>query len=80
MYTLYILLCKDNTLYTGITTDVKRRFEEHKEGKASKYTRARKVKKIVYTEKLKNKSAALKREFEIKKLTRQQKDTLIKNK
>lgn len=78
MYTLYILLCRDNTLYTGITTDLERRFKEHKEGKGSKYTRARKVKKIVYTEKLKNKSAALKRELEIKKLTRDQKDALIK--
>ncbi len=80
MYTLYILLCKDNTLYTGITNDLERRFKEHKEGKASKYTRARKVKKIVYTEKLKNKSLALKREIEIKKLNRKQKDALIKNK
>ncbi|MFH1536940.1 MAG: GIY-YIG nuclease family protein, partial [Patescibacteria group bacterium] len=43
MYTVYILLCGDNTLYTGITTDIKRRLLEHKEGKGSKYTRAKKA-------------------------------------
>ncbi|MEK7606292.1 MAG: GIY-YIG nuclease family protein [Patescibacteria group bacterium] len=73
MYFLYILTCADNTLYTGITTDVKRRFFEHVKGSASKYTRAKKPVKIIYTEKHKNRSTASKREAEIKKMTRPQK-------
>lgn len=77
MYTVYILLCSDNTLYTGITTNIKRRFQEHKAGKASKYTRARKAVKIVYSKKCRNKSYALKREAEIKRLTRAEKNNLI---
>ena len=78
MYTVYILLCGDNTLYTGITTDVKRRLQEHKEGTGSKYTRAKKAVKIVYTKKCKNKSYALKHEAEIKRLTRKEKNILIR--
>lgn len=77
MYTVYILLCGDNTLYTGITTDIKRRLLEHKEGKGSKYTRAKKAVKIVYTKKCRNKSYALKHEAAIKRLTRKEKDILI---
>lgn len=77
MYFLYILKCSDNTLYTGITTDVKRRFSEHMKGTASKYTRAKKPVKIVYTEKQKNRSTASKREAEVKKMTRRQKLLLI---
>jgi len=80
MYFAYILECDDGTLYTGITTDVKRRFEEHKSGTGAKYTRARGAKKILYTEELKDRSSAQKREAEIKKLTRQEKCLLIKNK
>ena len=77
MYTVYILLCGDNSLYTGITTDIKRRLLEHKEGKGSKYTHARKAVKIVYSKKCKNKSQALKLEAKIKQLTRKEKDILI---
>lgn len=77
MYFLYILKCSDNTLYTGITTDVARRFAEHVKGTGGKYTRARKPKKVVYTEKHLNRSTASKREAEIKKMTRKQKLTLI---
>lgn len=78
MYVVYIILCKDQTLYTGITTDIKRRFQEHKEGIGSKYTRARKVLKLLYTEKVRSRSAALKRELEIKALSRKNKLLLIK--
>jgi len=74
---VYILLCGDNTLYTGITTSIERRFQEHKEGKGSKYTRARKAAKMVYSEEYRNKRGALKREAEIKRLTREQKLDLI---
>lgn len=78
MYYVYLLLCKDNTIYTGITTDVKRRFQEHKDGTASKYTRSRKVKKLLYSEKLPTRSAALKRELEIKSWNRKDKLELTK--
>lgn len=80
MYFLYILKCSDNTLYTGITTDVERRFAEHVQGTGGKYTRARKPVKIVYTEKKRNRSSASKREAEIKKMTRRDKLLLIQNK
>ena len=80
MYHLYILQCKDSSLYTGITTDVQRRLQEHKVGKGAKYTRAKGVEKIVYQEKCGTRSEALKREIEIKKLTKVKKLELIKNK
>jgi putative endonuclease len=73
MYYVYILECKDGSLYTGITTDVDRRFEEHKKGIGSNYTRARGSKKIVYKEKHKDRSSASKREAEIKKMSRGEK-------
>lgn len=78
MYYVYILACNDNSLYTGITTDVVRRFDEHRSGSGGHYTRARGAKKIVYTEVCQNRSSALKREAQIKKLTRAQKEVLIK--
>lgn len=78
-YTLYLLLCSDNTLYTGITTDVKRRFKQHCDGKGGHYTRSRKAVKIVYTEKAKDRSTALKREAEIKRWPRAKKLQLIRN-
>ena len=78
MYFVYLLQCKDNTLYTGITTDVKRRFKEHSQGKGGAYTRARKVIKILYFEKKKDRSTALKLEREIKRLTHKQKLNLVK--
>lgn len=69
-YTLYILLCSDKTLYTGIARDVKGRLIKHNEGKGSKYVRARLPFKLVYQEVLQSKSEALKREFAIKQLSR----------
>ena len=77
MYFLYLLQCGDKTIYTGITTDVERRFKEHQAGKGGHYTRARKAIKILYTEKLKTRSEALKREAQIKKLNRTEKLVLI---
>lgn len=78
MYYVYILKCSDNTLYTGITTNVERRLNEHNTSKkGSKYTRARRPVSICYVEICENKSAASKRECEIKKLTRNQKLDLI---
>jgi len=78
MYVVYLILCGDDTIYTGITTDVKRRFDEHKQGVGARYTRARKVKKLLYTEKAVSRSAALIREVEIKKLSRSQKIVLCR--
>ena len=77
MYYVYILECRDKTLYTGITTDVKRRFKEHQSGKGGAYTRAKKVKRILYTEQFSDRSLASKREAEIKGLKRSEKLKLI---
>ena len=74
---LYILRCADGSLYTGITTDVERRLEEHRSGKGAKYTRGRGPLEIVYREELPDHSAALKREHEIKAMSRQEKEKLI---
>ncbi|MDN5341971.1 MULTISPECIES: GIY-YIG nuclease family protein [Oceanotoga] len=74
----YILKCSDNSLYTGWTNDLKKRLETHNSGKGSKYTRSRLPVEIVYFEEFKNKSDAMKREYEIKKLSRKNKLILIK--
>lgn len=76
-YYLYILICKNDKLYTGITKNPKTRFLLHAEGKGAKFTQRNKPIRIVYIEKLKSLSEASKREAEIKKLTRKQKDELI---
>jgi putative endonuclease len=78
MYYVYIIKCKDDTLYTGITTDVQRRFKEHSLGKGGAYTRSKKVKKVLYTEQFSTRSEALKRESEIKGWRREKKLNLIK--
>ena len=75
---VYMLLCDDNTIYTGITNDLKKRFENHISGKGAKYLRGRKPLEIVYTENFKNRSMATKREIEIKKLNRREKEILTK--
>ncbi len=73
MYYIYLLECADKSIYTGITTDVLRRFHEHKNGEGAHYTRAHKVLKILYTEEHPDRSSALKREARIKKWTRAKK-------
>ncbi|TSC74657.1 MAG: putative endonuclease [Parcubacteria group bacterium Gr01-1014_44] len=80
MYYVYIIECQDKTLYTGITTDIQRRFKEHDSGKGGAYTRAKKVKKVLYTEKFKTRSEASKREAEIKGWGREEKLKLILSK
>jgi len=77
MYYIYLLQCADKSIYTGITTDVDRRFKEHQEGKGGNYTRAHKAVKILYTEEHKDRSSASKREAEIKKFSREEKLKLI---
>lgn len=70
---VYMLRCGDGTLYTGITDDVERRLEIHRSGKGAKYTRGRGPLELVYTEAQPDKSAALRREIAIKRMTRQEK-------
>jgi len=79
MYYLYILKCADKTLYTGITTDLKRRVAEHNSTKlGSKYTHSRRPVKIVFSKRFKTRAIASKEEARIKKLKRSQKLELIK--
>ncbi len=73
MFIVYILLCSDNTLYTGITNDIQKRLKTHNLGKGSKYVRSRLPVKIIYQEELSSKSEALKREIEIKGWSREAK-------
>ena len=75
---LYILRCKDDTLYTGITTDVEKRLEAHRTGKGAKYTRGRGPLELVYRESCGSHSDALKREHQVKMLTREEKQNLIR--
>ena len=77
---LYILRCKDDTLYTGITDDLPRRLKAHSEGKGAKYTRGRGPLTLCYQENCEDHSAALRRELQIKKLTRSEKIQLIEAK
>ena len=77
---VYILECADGTLYTGITNNMEKRLATHESGTGEKYTRGRAPFKVILTEHLSTKSAALKREIEIKSLNRQQKFAVVKNK
>lgn len=70
---LYILCCRDGSLYTGITTNVEKRFAAHNAGKGAKYTRGRGPLELVYSEECGDHSAALRRELEIKALTKEEK-------
>ena len=73
MWFVYILLCRDNSLYTGSTNNLEKRFLDHKNGKGGKYTRSHKPIKRVYLEPLNSKSEALKRERQIKGWSRAKK-------
>ena len=74
---LYLLRCGDGTLYTGIALDAQKRLLAHQKGGGAKYTRGRGPLKLVYTETCANHSEALKRELEVKAMTREQKEALI---
>jgi putative endonuclease len=74
---VYVLQCRDGTLYTGITTDPARRLAQHNAGAASKYTRARRPVEMAYRELSSSHGAALRREFAIKKLSHAAKEALI---
>lgn len=75
---VYIVCCADNTYYTGITTNLEKRVLTHNQGVGAKYTKMRLPVKLLYSEVQKNRSSASIREAEIKKLTRKQKEILIK--
>ncbi len=75
---VYLVLCCDGSLYTGITTDVARRCEQHNAGTASRYTRSRLPVVLVYQEPHASQSLALKREAAIKAMSRQQKESLVR--
>jgi putative endonuclease len=74
---VYIILCSDNTLYTGITTDLQRRFSQHASGRGAKYFRGRQPLQILYQECGHSRSTASTRELEIKGLPRAKKQILI---
>lgn len=79
---VYIIECLDSTIYTGYTTDINRRMTEHKLGAptSAKYVLARGFSRLLYVEDWPDRSAAMKREYEIKQLSRQQKLELIRHK
>jgi len=75
---VYIVNCSDNTFYTGITTDLARRVDEHNSDKlGAKYTRARQPVKLVYSQECGDRSSASSREYQIKKLSRAKKLQLL---
>lgn len=77
MWFVYILRCRDGTIYTGVTKDVKKRLADHRAGRGSRYVRARGAEKILHQEKFKSKSRALRREAEIKRWPRSKKFQLV---
>jgi putative endonuclease len=75
---VYLLKCKDNTLYCGYTNNLEKRISTHNSGKASKYTRGRLPVKLIYVEEHSSKSSALKKEYKIKQLSKNKKKQLVK--
>jgi putative endonuclease len=76
----YILECSDGTYYTGWTTDPERRLRQHNLGKGARYTRSRRPVRLVYMEEQPDRSSAMRREFKIKRKSREAKEKLIKSK
>ena len=75
---LYVLKCRDNTLYTGITSDVSRRVQQHNRGTASRYTRSRLPVMLIFSEPCRNRSQALKKEYAMKRLSRKKKEEYLR--
>lgn len=76
---VYILCCRDNTLYTGITNDLQQRLTAHNSGTGAKYTRGRAPVQLIYAEKCADKSEASRREYQIKRLSRSEKQLMAKS-
>lgn len=74
---VYMVRCKNNSLYTGWTTDLERRVKEHNKGTGSKYTRANGPVELVYFEEMQDRVEAAKREYAIKQLTKEEKELLV---
>ncbi|MFC4405223.1 GIY-YIG nuclease family protein [Haloarchaeobius iranensis] len=74
---VYVLRCADGTLYTGYTTDVERRVAEHDAGEGAKYTRGRTPVELVHVESYDDRGTAMSREYEIKQLSRREKERLV---
>lgn len=75
----YILECKDGTYYTGWTNNLKKRLKDHNDGKGAKYTKARLPVSLVYYEEFQTKEEAMRREYAIKRMTRNEKNKLFRN-
>ena len=80
MHYTYMLQCKDGTYYIGYTNDLKKRVKAHNEGKGAKYTKGRGPVELIYYEEYEEKSQAMRREWEMKRLSRSQKEELRNNK
>ncbi|MEF8826653.1 MAG: GIY-YIG nuclease family protein [Halapricum sp.] len=78
-YYVYVLHCADDTFYTGYTTDIDRRVNEHEAGRGAKYTRGRTPVEVVHVESYASKSEAMSREYEIKQYSRAEKERLIES-
>ena len=78
MYLVYLIECSDKSIYTGITTDITRRFNEHKTGIGGHYTRSKQVVRILHIEQFETRAEALKREAQIKGWRRDKKLALVK--
>ena len=74
---VYILECADGSFYTGWTSDILRRFKAHQKGQGAKYTRSHYPLRIVYLERFEEKTEAMKREYQIKRMSRKEKERLI---
>lgn len=79
MHYVYVLACADDTLYTGYTTEVRRRVAAHEDGEGAKYTRGRTPVELVHVERFESRSAAMSREHEIKALPRREKESLVRS-
>ena len=78
-YTVYVLLCRDGTFYTGYAKDLNARLSMHEQGKGARYTRSHKPKKLVYAEEFGTMKEAMRREREIKKLGHEEKKRLCQS-
>jgi predicted GIY-YIG superfamily endonuclease len=76
---LYVLKCRDSTLYTGITLDVSRRVQQHNSGTASRYTRSRLPVMLIFSEPCRSRSQALKKEYAMKRLSRKKKEEYLRD-
>ena len=77
-WVVYMVKCNDNSIYTGISNNLKKRLDTHVKGNGSKYVRARLPFKLIFTEECQSRSKAIKREIEIKKLNKKNKELLVK--